>query len=123
MIYYIYKITNLVNNKIYIGQTNNPKRRWIQHKSFAKYNPNHQLISRAINKYGFQSFNFDIIACAKNIENIKTFYKSELSYLNSVTQILNDLKIKFPNLIESYISVKINLISIKFINSSLNMSI
>lgn len=28
---YIYKITNLINNKIYIGQTNNPNRRWKEH--------------------------------------------------------------------------------------------
>lgn len=29
-IYYIYKIQNVVNNKIYIGFTSNPNRRWSQ---------------------------------------------------------------------------------------------
>lgn len=54
----------------------------------------------------------------KNMENIKTFYKNEFSYLNSLTQILNNLKVKFPNLIESFIEIKINLISIKYSLSS-----
>jgi len=34
MLYYIYKIT--IGNKIYIGSTTNPYRRWSQHKSDAK---------------------------------------------------------------------------------------
>ena len=32
----IYKITNLINNKVYIGQSQNIEHRWIAHKSEAK---------------------------------------------------------------------------------------
>ena len=35
--YTIYKMTNLVNNKVYIGQTiRNPKTRWSEHKRNSK---------------------------------------------------------------------------------------
>lgn len=52
-IFYLYKITNLVNNKIYIGQTNDPKQRWSHHKSDA--NKPIMAISRAMNKYGISN--------------------------------------------------------------------
>jgi len=60
--HYIYKITNIVNNKSYIGQTNNPDLRWSQHKSNAKYNRGTQVITRAITKYGANNFEFEVIA-------------------------------------------------------------
>ena len=34
--YYIYTIINKLNNKLYIGVTSNPERRWYQHKLIAK---------------------------------------------------------------------------------------
>ena len=34
----IYKITNLINNKIYIGKTNDSNRRWKDHQRLALYN-------------------------------------------------------------------------------------
>jgi group I intron endonuclease len=60
--HYLYKITNTENNKIYIGQTNNPSLRWSQHKSNAKYDRGNQIITRAITKYGADVFTFDVIA-------------------------------------------------------------
>jgi group I intron endonuclease len=59
---FIYKITNLINGKIYIGQTINPSRRWSQHKSNAKLQKGKQIITAAIRKYGPDSFSFQIIA-------------------------------------------------------------
>lgn len=35
--FYLYKITNLINSKIYIGVTVSPKTRWNTHKRIAKY--------------------------------------------------------------------------------------
>jgi group I intron endonuclease len=60
----IYKITNTINNKKYIGQTINPDKRWYQHRADAaraKY-PLHQ----AINKYGAEAFVFEEIASCNN---------------------------------------------------------
>lgn len=68
--YFIYKITNVLNNKIYIGQTNNPNLRWSQHKSSAKYNNNPQVITRALVKYGTNNFTFEVIATCQTQENV-----------------------------------------------------
>ena len=35
---FLYKITNLINGKIYIGQTIHPEKRWWEHKNRAKNN-------------------------------------------------------------------------------------
>jgi group I intron endonuclease len=56
----IYKITNLINGKIYIGQTNNFDRRWAEHKLNAKSKPK-QLIEQAINKYGVDNFLCELV--------------------------------------------------------------
>lgn len=58
MLFYCYKITNLINGKVYIGQTNRPHKRWIEHKVRDTGYP----ISNAIKKYGANSFEFKIIA-------------------------------------------------------------
>lgn len=53
----IYKITNLLNNKCYIGQSCDIKRRWKEHKKPS----NDSIISKAIHKYGVENFSFEII--------------------------------------------------------------
>lgn len=58
----IYKITNLANNKLYIGQSRDLKARIAKHKYLLKNSLhfNHHLQS-AYNKYGMNSFIFEII--------------------------------------------------------------
>ena len=58
----IYKITNLINNKVYIGQTQqNYLDRFIQHKSHARrYHSDHKL-ARAFRKYGDENFKIEEI--------------------------------------------------------------
>ena len=59
---YIYKITNLVNQKIYIGQTNNPKRRWAEHKCIARHNFKYKsALYNAMRFYGIKNFQFQIV--------------------------------------------------------------
>jgi group I intron endonuclease len=55
---YIYKITNAVNNKSYIGYTKNPSARWKAHQHHQGSN----LVFQAIKKYGIDKFKFEIIA-------------------------------------------------------------
>jgi len=68
-LHYLYKITNQINGKIYIGQSINTQKRWAGHKNQAKQpNPN-QLISMAIKKYGTDAFEFEVIATCKSYED------------------------------------------------------
>jgi group I intron endonuclease len=53
----IYKITNLLNNKVYIGQSWNIEKRWINHKC----SKTKDYFSRALKKYGTDNFTFEII--------------------------------------------------------------
>lgn len=65
---YVYKITNLINNKQYIGITNNYKKRWSNEKSNPKDSKRQQVITRAIAKYGKENFNFEILFSHLTIE-------------------------------------------------------
>lgn len=61
MIKAIYKITNLINNKVYIGQTVHPNKRWWEHQQRAKTHYDAYPIHLAINKYGAENFSFEIL--------------------------------------------------------------
>lgn len=56
---FIYKYENKINHKIYIGQTNNLERRKREHLTRHSYYTS--LIDRAIQKYGIENFNFEVI--------------------------------------------------------------
>lgn len=53
----IYKITNLINGKNYIGQSIHIETRWNEHCR----NSSKRLISQAIQKYGKENFSFEIL--------------------------------------------------------------
>ena len=58
----IYKITNIINGKVYIGQSTNLKDRIKQHKSMIKnYNENNNYLRKATKKYGYKNFKIEII--------------------------------------------------------------
>lgn len=67
----IYKITNNINGKSYIGQSVNIKKRFNAHKS-AAFNPNGKNydfpLYKAIRKYGIDSFKFEILEECKECE-------------------------------------------------------
>lgn len=83
---YIYKITNKINEKCYVGQTSKfYKIRWQEHKRIAfkkehaKYN---YPLYKAFRKYGVDNFEFEIIEkCNIHILNQKEIYW--ISYFNS----------------------------------------
>lgn len=88
----IYKITNLINNKIYIGKTTRDiKRRFIEHKLKAKSGLDYHL-SRAIRKYGDKNF---------IIETIQVFCCTSESLLNRK---LDEAEKKYINLFNSKIN-------------------
>lgn len=58
----IYKITNTINGKVYIGQSTNLKDRIKQHKSMIKnFNENNNYLRKATKKYGYKNFKIEII--------------------------------------------------------------
>jgi group I intron endonuclease len=66
----IYTITNLVNNKQYVGSTVDFNRRKRQHLSKLRNNKHHSIkLQRAWNKYGEDKFEFIIVFSSKNINN------------------------------------------------------
>ena len=84
----IYKITNLINNKSYIGQTKDIQKRFSQHK--INYGScggqglkSTSLINQAIQKYGVKNFNFEILE--QDIENYNDREKFWIEYYNSKT--------------------------------------
>lgn len=60
----IYLITNLINNKKYVGQSLNIQKRWNQHRS-AAFNPKNKSYNyplyQAFRKYGIDNFSFEIL--------------------------------------------------------------
>lgn len=64
IILYLYKITNKINQKTYIGITNNYKKRWANHGT------ENSVISAAIRKYGRDSFTFEVLYSNISIEEI-----------------------------------------------------
>lgn len=77
----IYKITNLVNSKIYIGQTiNSIEKRWARHTWATTKKRNAMAITSSIIKYGEDNFIIEQIDTANSIDelNEKEIYYIEL---------------------------------------------
>jgi group I intron endonuclease len=62
----LYKITNKINNKIYIGQAADLSKRWSDHRRAVRLNKPTQTIHYAMIKYGLDNFDFEVIASCIN---------------------------------------------------------
>lgn len=84
---FIYKITNTVNNKIYIGQTTKTiEERFQKHIQKAKQHVNRYLYD-AMNHYGYDNFKIEPIEeCDNNLLNEREIYW--IKYYNSNNKIL-----------------------------------
>lgn len=81
MIGYIYKVTNVINNKIYIGQTiQSIKNRWYRHcsKSGLSKSEMNTHFKKAILKYGKENFRIEIL----EICDSKLLNEREKHYIN-----------------------------------------
>lgn len=73
MSYHIYKITNKLDGKIYVGCTNNCERRWQYHQSMARhadldgYRPPVPLY-QSMHQHGVESFSLEVLEeCTDNL--------------------------------------------------------
>lgn len=67
--FFLYKIANQLNQKLYIGQSLYPEKRWRQHQNYAKRANPEMYIHRALAKYGIENFVFEVIATCKTQED------------------------------------------------------
>jgi group I intron endonuclease len=68
--YSIYKITNKVNNRLYIGYSKRPAARWYDHKLYAANNRKGVLYD-AMRKHGVENFVFEIIYQSLDMNHTK----------------------------------------------------
>lgn len=85
---YIYKYENIINGKVYIGQTVDLTSRMSSHKNKSTYVRN--KFYNAVRKYGWANFNYSVIA------------KVESDSLESVTDLLDKLEIEYISQYDSY---------------------
>jgi group I intron endonuclease len=88
---HIYKITNTVNGKIYIGQTvqKNPKMRWYAHLDYARKGRKSYLYD-SMRKHGVDNFYWEIIDQDTTIENLNLKEKKWLDYYRSIGIVYNN---------------------------------
>lgn len=76
----IYKITNTINNKVYIGQTRQKlSKRWGQHNEAKKSS----FLNQAIQKYGKDKFTIEEIDRASNIDELNEKEMYWIKFYNS----------------------------------------
>lgn len=78
----VYKITNLVNGKFYIGSSNNIEHRWKEHISDLSNGVHiNSYLQNAWNKYGSNNFKFEILEeCEENVQ-----FQKEQEYLDKLS--------------------------------------
>lgn len=75
----IYMITNKINQKIYIGQSNDIERRWSEHKR----SKDNCIIHKAIRKYGADNFELSVVkeCTLSDLSELEIYY---IKYYNSI---------------------------------------
>ena len=78
--FYIYKITNKINNKIYIGLTTTSiANRWYQHCYKAQHDEHPIVIDQAIRNYGKENF---IVEEVDETDDLDTLNRLEIKYIS-----------------------------------------
>lgn len=87
----VYKITNIINKKVYIGSTTNSfYKRWQAYKNCYKNSVNKKFLT-AINKYGIENFTFSVIELVSD----NTTRSREEYYIHMYNAVKNGYNIKY----------------------------
>lgn len=86
----LYKITNTINNKVYIGITKTSlSKRWDTHKSISKSShPKYKNRNLYVEMRSFGITNFQIEVIKDKFESIEDLYKNEIEYIQSFRDLL-----------------------------------
>lgn len=126
---YIYKITNNINQKSYIGLTYfSVEKRWKEHISDSKKSNPEKYLYRAMQKYGIENFSIEVIEECNNsilmekeiyyIEKYETFYKGYNQTLGGEGSLLvSDAEVDL--MIQEFHKVK----SIRVVSKNLNRDV
>jgi len=80
----IYKITNLINGRVYVGQSDNLTNRKQNHFYRLERNEHHnEHLQKSYNKYGKEKFIFEIIEETDDLDNREIFWVNEYGGINS----------------------------------------
>lgn len=139
---YIYKITNKINSKVYIGKTTiKPEVRWKQHKQYFNKKISYvKPLYLSMQKYGIDNFKFEVIGEYSNnllnkkeveaIKEHKSFGKGGYNATNGGdgSKKLDDTKIinlynKLQNISEVHKALSISRITVRNILRSNNIQI
>lgn len=102
---WIYKITNIQNNKVYIGQSIRPiEARFHRHINDALNNILDTHFARAIRKYGKESFIIEEIDTATNQEELNKKEQYWIQFYNSVEDGYNETDAIYKSGGNTYIS-------------------
>jgi len=82
---FIYKITNTISNKCYIGETkkSNPYLRWNEHKRKITQGIGCPALQDAVKKYGIENFKFEILIVCFDEDR----FKYEIEYIKKFNSI------------------------------------
>ena len=84
----IYKITNLINNKSYIGQSINIEKRWYEHRYKSQCEDDrsfNSILHIAFRKYGIDNFKFEILEELKTVEQLDKKEQYYIKLYNTIT--------------------------------------
>jgi len=84
--YYIYKISNKTNNKVYVGYTERePIFRWWEH-----FKHSHLPIGLALKEEGIENFTFEVLErCHKKEKTVEEMHEIETEYIRQYDSINN----------------------------------
>lgn len=100
---YIYKITNIITGKVYIGETvRSISARWKQHKSRAKDLNYKEYLYNSIRKYGIENFVIDEIEKCSNDERYEreSYWIKEYNSLapNGYNLVLSQIGLRYESI-------------------------